>query len=211
MSTRFEGLRKLGGKQDVILNAVCLLFSVAFLLLAFRSAGMAGNFLTIDNLFLTTVFLLLAGVFLVSPLLWAHERGLIKSWLAAEDEGSAAVDTEPVHFEGSTKLFGAVLGGLLVLTLVEVVLAYYEVPLLLMLVILVGLSLIKAGLILAYFMHLKFERQSLVMALIPALVICICLLFVFFPDGRRLYNVRPHSEPVAPAGAAQPAGTTTAH
>ena len=205
MSTRFAGLKRLAGKQDVLLNAICLLFAVAFLLLAIGNVTWAGDMLTIDSLFVTTAFLLLALVFLVSPLLWAHEHGLIKSMLAAEDEETAKADAAPVHFEGSTKLFGAVLGGLLLLTLVEVVLAYYEVPLWLMLTILLGLSLIKAGMIMAYFMHLKFERQSLVMALIPALVVCICLLLVFFPDGRRLYNVRPHSQPAAPAGAAQPA------
>jgi cytochrome c oxidase subunit 4 len=205
MSTRFGGLRNLAGKQDVILNAVCLLFAVVFLLLAAGNASWSGDFLTIDSLFVTTVFVLLALVFLVNPLLWAHERGYIKSFLAAEDEGTAKVDAAPVHFEGSTKLFGAVLGGLLVLTLVEVLLAYVEVGLKLMLTILIGLSVIKAGLIMAYFMHLKFERQSLVMALVPALVICICLLFVFFPDGFRLRNVRPASQQTAaPAAAEQP-------
>jgi cytochrome c oxidase subunit 4 len=74
--------------------------------------------------------------------------------------------------------------------MVEVVLAYVQVPLVLMLTILVGLSLIKAALILAYFMHLRYERMSLVYTLIPMLVICICLLFIFFPDGIRALNLR---------------------
>ena len=74
--------------------------------------------------------------------------------------------------------------------MVEVVLAYVQVPLVLMLTILVGLSLIKAALILAYFMHLRYERMSLVYTLIPMLVICICLLFIFFPDSFRLLNSR---------------------
>ncbi|HLL73986.1 MAG TPA: cytochrome C oxidase subunit IV family protein [Pyrinomonadaceae bacterium] len=204
MSARFGGLRGLAGKQDVILNAICLLFAVVFLMLAAANFTWSGDFLTIDSLFVTTVFALLALVFLANPLLWAHERGYIRSFLAAEDELTAKKDAEPVHFEGSVKLFGAVLFGLLVLTVVEVALAYIEVGLVLMLTILIGLSVIKAGLIMAYFMHLKFERQSLVMALIPALVICICLLFVFFPDGFRLLNTRPPSQPSAPAGATQP-------
>ena len=199
MSTRFGGLKRLGAKQDVILNAVCLLFAVVFLVLAAANATWAGDILTIDSLFVTTVFALLALVFLANPLLWAHERGYIRSFLAAEDELTAKKDAEPVHFEGSVKLFGAVLGGLLILTVVEVALAYIEVGLALMLTILIGLSVIKAGLIMAYFMHLKFERQSLVMALVPALVVCICLLFIFFPDGRRLYNVRPKSAVETPA------------
>jgi cytochrome c oxidase subunit 4 len=206
MSTRFGGLKGLAAKQDVLLNAICLLFATVFLLLAAANLNWSGDFLTIDSLFVTTVFTMLALVFLASPLLWAHEHGYIRSFLAAEDEQTAKADAVPVHFEGSTKLFGAVLFGLLVLTVVEVVLAYFHVPLVLMLTILIGLSVIKAGLILAYFMHLRFERQSLVMALVPALVICICLLFVFFPDGFRLRNVRPASTPAAaPAGVHEPA------
>ena len=190
MSTRFGGLRRLGEKQDVLLNAICVLFAVVFLVLAAANATWSGDFLTIDSLFTTTVFALLALVFLANPLLWAHERGYIRSFLAAEDELTAKKDAEPVHFEGSVKLFGAVLAGLLVLTVVEVGLAYIEVGLLLMLTILIGLSVIKAGLIMAYFMHLKFERLSLVLTLVPILVVCICLLLVFFPDSLRARGLR---------------------
>src|SRR3712207_8262408 len=88
-------------------------------------------------------------------------------------------------------MFLKVLGGLLVLTLVEVLLAYFEVPPAVMLAIVMGLSLVKAGLIMGYFMHLRFERMSLVLTLVPALVVCICLLFVFFPDSFRLNRLRP--------------------
>ena len=208
MSTKFGGFKNLEDKQEIVLNAICILFAVAFLVLALSNLRWAGDVLTTDSLFVMAVFSLLALVFLVNPLLWAHEQGLIKSFLAADDETMQAADrAEPVHMAGSMKLFLAVLGGLLVLTIIEVALAYFEVGLILMLIILIGLSVIKAGLIMAYFMHLRFERQSLVMAIIPALVICICLLFVFFPDGFRLRNIRPQTgaaaAPAAPA-AAQP-------
>ena len=33
--------------------------------------------------------------------------------------------------------------------------------------------------------------MSLVFSLVPALVICICLLFIFFPDGYRNRGLRP--------------------
>jgi hypothetical protein len=39
-------------------------------------------------------------------------------------------------------------------------------------------------------MHLRFERLSLVLTLVPMLVICICLLLVFFPDSFRSKNYR---------------------
>jgi cytochrome c oxidase subunit IV len=50
--------------------------------------------------------------------------------------------------------------------------------------ILMVLSLVKAVLIIAYFMHLRFERSTLVWSLVPAVVV-IALLAVFFPDGVR--------------------------
>jgi cytochrome c oxidase subunit 4 len=59
-----------------------------------------------------------------------------------------------------------------------------------MLTILIGLSLIKAALIIAYFMHLRFERLSLVLTLMPALVMCLILLLIFFPDSFRSKNLR---------------------
>ena len=72
---------------------------------------------------------------------------------------------------------------LLALTLAEVLLAYFQVPVLIMLIVLLGLSVIKSVLIVSYFMHLKFERLSLILTLVPAAVVCILLLNVIFPDS----------------------------
>ncbi|HYG08665.1 MAG TPA: cytochrome C oxidase subunit IV family protein [Pyrinomonadaceae bacterium] len=189
MSTRFGSLGNLMKKQDLILNAICLLFAAGFVVMALTNVRRAGNFFSIDSLFITLVSLLLAGIFMVIPLLWAYENGMLKNLFAAEGDDTP-VEAVPVHFEGTTKLFLVILGALLILTVVEVLLAYIQVPLVLMLTLLVGLSLIKAALILAYFMHLRYERMSLVYTLIPMLVICICLLFIFFPDSFRQLGLR---------------------
>ena len=105
------------------------------------------------------------------------------------------------HFAGSNKLFISIWGWLVGLTLIEIFLAYRPMPIHYMLTILLGLSIIKAALIVAYFMHLKFERLSLILTIVPMLVICICLLFVFFPDSFRSSGLRykfKEPEPVAP-------------
>jgi cytochrome c oxidase subunit IV len=188
MSRLVESIKNLSKKEDVILNIICLVMGLVFLALAGLNFNWAGDFLTIDSLFMAAVFLLLAAVFLVSPLLWLHSHGYLKKLTGADDE--SVIEREPVHFEGTTKLFLSILGWLLLMTLVEVVLAYFQVPITLMLTILMGLSLIKAALIIAYFMHLRFERLTLVLTLIPALVICICLLFIFFPDSFRSRSLR---------------------
>jgi cytochrome c oxidase subunit 4 len=97
---------------------------------------------------------------------------------------------EEEHFAGSNKLFTSIWVWLVLLTLVEIFLAYKPMSIHIMLTILLGLSIIKAALIVAYFMHLKFERLSLILTIVPMLVICICLLFVFFPDSFRSAGLR---------------------
>lgn len=106
------------------------------------------------------------------------------------------------HFAGTNKLFTSIWAWLVLLTLLEIFLAYKPMPIHYMLTILLGLSIIKAALIVAYFMHLKFERLSLILTLVPMLVICICLFFVFFPDSFRASGLRyqyKEPPPVAPA------------
>ena len=101
------------------------------------------------------------------------------------------------HFAGSNKLFTSIWFWLVLLTLVEIGLAYKPMPIRFMLTILLGLSIIKAALIVAYFMHLRFERISLIVTIVPALVICICLLLVFFPDSLRSRQLRYQGPPPA--------------
>jgi cytochrome c oxidase subunit 4 len=106
---------------------------------------------------------------------------------------SAHAMNDDVHFSGSNRLFISVWVWLLALTGFEVLLGYKHVPLVYMLTILMGVSIIKAALIVAYFMHLRFERLNLVLTIVPALVICICLmLLVFFPDSFRARDLRDH-------------------
>jgi cytochrome c oxidase subunit 4 len=93
---------------------------------------------------------------------------------------------------GTTRLYLGVWGWLLALTGVEIFLAYEHLAPVLMLTLLLGLSVMKAALIMAYFMHLRFERLSLFLTLVPVLVLCLCLILVFFfPDSVRLQELAP--------------------
>ena len=96
--------------------------------------------------------------------------------------------SEQQHVQGK-RLFLFVWFWLLVLTGGEVLLAYQDLPLKMMLIILMGLSIVKASLIISYFMHLRYERRSLVLTLMPALVFVICMMFVVFPDSVRLLTM----------------------
>jgi len=91
---------------------------------------------------------------------------------------------------GTIQSFAVVWIILLVFTGIEVLLAYKQVNPVIMLTILIGLSVIKAALIIAYFMHMKFERFSLFLTLFPMLIFCILMMMVFMPDSVRLVLMR---------------------
>jgi cytochrome c oxidase subunit IV len=100
---------------------------------------------------------------------------------------------EAVHVGGTIMTFNTVWIALLALTGIEILLAYEQLPVHIMLTALVGISVIKAVLIIAYFMHLKFEKLSLFLTLFPMLIFCVCLLFVWLPDAERAMSMRPPS------------------
>jgi cytochrome c oxidase subunit 4 len=97
---------------------------------------------------------------------------------------------------GSRRLFFSVWLWLVVLTAIEVVLGYETSHFTpgVMLSLLVILSIVKAALIIAYFMHLKYEKTGLALILIPSAIFCMCMIIIFFmPDSLRLLEFRlPH-------------------
>lgn len=101
------------------------------------------------------------------------------------------MNAEIAHAGSDNRLYIFVWAYLLGLTALEVFLAYEHMfSTEGMLAILMLLSVVKAGLIVAYFMHLRFERVSLIFSLVPVGVVVISLLFAFFPDSFRLFELR---------------------
>ena len=100
-------------------------------------------------------------------------------------ESHASANASSEH-GGTMKWYMTVWIVLLSLTGVEVFLAYIHLPVGLMLSILMGLSIIKAAMIIGYFMHLRYERVSLKLVLLPMWIMCTLLLFVVFPDSFRI-------------------------
>jgi cytochrome c oxidase subunit 4 len=80
---------------------------------------------------------------------------------------------------------------LLVMTAIEVYLTYQNMQPVRMLTILMGLSLIKAGLIIGYFMHMKFEVSRMKWLTMASLVVCLALMMIFFPDAFRILALGP--------------------
>jgi cytochrome c oxidase subunit 4 len=78
---------------------------------------------------------------------------------------------------------------LLIMTGIEVYLAYQNMDPIRMLSILMGLSILKAGLIIAYFMHMKFEISRMKWLTMSSLVFCLAMMLVFLPDAFRILHL----------------------
>lgn len=87
---------------------------------------------------------------------------------------------------------------LLSLTIVEVAMAYtmqaYKAPLI---VLLVTLAFIKAGMVAAYFMHLKLERKTFVAIVCVPLILAVVLVIGLFPDVGFKLDGKHHHTPAA--------------
>src|ERR1044071_8882951 len=58
-----------------LLNFICLLVALGFVVIAVISVLNSGDFLTIDNLFIITVCLVMALLFAINPLLYLKSEG----------------------------------------------------------------------------------------------------------------------------------------
>src|ERR1700733_2313026 len=93
------------------------------------------------------------------------------------------------HRHHGKKQFLWVWGALLVMTGGEVYLAYQNLEPIRMLSILMGLSILKAALIIAYFMHMKFEISPMRWVTMSSLVFCLAMMVVFLPDAFRILHL----------------------
>jgi cytochrome c oxidase subunit IV len=74
-----------------------------------------------------------------------------------------------------------------------------------LLVILLILAFIESAVGLFYFMHLKYERRSLVWSLIPAVVFVLLMMNHIWPDSHRLVNLKV---PISMSGPGDASGDT---
>ncbi len=95
---------------------------------------------------------------------------------------------EQLRHHGKSQFFW-VWGALLIMTAIEVYLAYQNIQPVRMLTILMGLSLVKSALIIGYFMHMKYEISRMKWLTMCSLVACLALMMIFFPDALRIVSL----------------------
>jgi len=75
------------------------------------------------------------------------------------------------------------------MTAIEVYLTYQNMPAVRNAHHLMGLSLVKAALIIGYFMHMKYEISRMKWLTMCSLVACLALMMIFFPDALRIVSL----------------------
>jgi cytochrome c oxidase subunit 4 len=180
-------------KEQLIMNSILALLAVMSLAVAGWTVAVNQFKGGIDDLFLILVCLLGALLFAINPLIWAYNNGWISNPFAGDQAGEEATEVMEHAHGGSNRENVIIWGALLFLTAIEVFLAYIHLDQTLMLIILMGLSIIKAALIVAYFMHMKFEKLSFILTIVPILVVLLCLFAILFPDSFRIRSQRPQS------------------
>ena len=91
------------------------------------------------------------------------------------------------HRHHGKSQFFLVWAALLLMTAIEVYLTYQNMQPVKMLSILLGLSFVKAALIIGYFMHLKYEVSRMKWLTMCSVVACLILMTIFFfPDAFRI-------------------------
>jgi caa(3)-type oxidase subunit IV len=102
---------------------------------------------------------------------------------------SIAESVAEQHRHHGKSQFFWVWGALLVMTAIEVYLTYQNLQPVRMLTILMGLSLIKAALIIGFFMHMKFELSRMKWLTMCSLAVCLALMMIFFLDALRIISL----------------------
>jgi cytochrome c oxidase subunit IV len=97
---------------------------------------------------------------------------------ALSQSAAATMDDHDAHPHPN---YMAVFYTLFALTMAEVGITYIDMPEWMMIIVLVGMALIKAGLVGAYFMHLKYDNKVLTLiATTPLILVAIALAVVSF-------------------------------
>ena len=92
---------------------------------------------------------------------------------------------------GGYRIYAVTWFWLFAITVVELAIVLMHVPKLILATALVIMALLKAWLIVAYFMHLRYERLSLVYAVIVPMVFLAVILWTGnFPDALNVFNLR---------------------
>lgn len=94
------------------------------------------------------------------------------------------------HHSSSTKTIWKTFWILLIVTMMEVGIAFTSIPHQILIYIFIGLTLVKAYYIVFYFMHLKHEKVNLMWSILLPFILIVYLIFIALYEGNYLSMFR---------------------
>jgi cytochrome c oxidase subunit IV len=104
--------------------------------------------------------------------------------------GGAYVSTDTRPHSASGKDLPAY-GIILAIAALQVLMAYHTAPGKQLMLQMLALALVQGGIAIAFFMHLRDEKRSLILALIPTTIFVLVMMNMIWSDSFRLFRMHP--------------------
>ena len=98
---------------------------------------------------------------------------------------------ETSHKSASLASYFAVYIVILVISALQIAIAYEHIDGSRMFIRMLLLAIVQAALAVGFFMHMRAEKRNLVLFLVPATIFVLAMMNMFWADSFRLLNLRP--------------------
>src|ERR1041385_8354871 len=97
--------------------------------------------------------------------------------------------TEPQS--SSLAMYLVVYFAILVISALQILIAYQHIDAYRIFIRMLLLAIVQAGLAVTFFMHMRSEKRTLALFLLPAALFVLAMMNMFWSDSFRLLNMRP--------------------
>jgi len=93
--------------------------------------------------------------------------------------------------QSSLTMYLLVYVAILVISALQILIAYQNIDAYRIFIRMLLLAIVQAGLAVTFFMHMRSEKRTLALFLLPAAVFVLAMMNMFWSDSFRLLNMRP--------------------
>lgn len=91
----------------------------------------------------------------------------------------------------SLTIYLLVYAAILAISALQILIAYQHIDAYRIFIRMLLLAIVQAGLAVTFFMHMRSEKRTLALFLLPAAVFVLAMMNMFWSDSFRLLNMRP--------------------
>jgi cytochrome c oxidase subunit IV len=95
------------------------------------------------------------------------------------------------HQSSSLTMYLLVYVAILVVSALQILVAYEHIDVYRIFIRMLLLAIVQAGLAITFFMHMRSEKRTLALFLLPAAIFVLAMMNMFWSDSFRLLNMRP--------------------